>query len=228
MNRTTLVSALVTGSALLGAGYFYLRSDARLSRQRALASNIIPIITPVIDLRVAEDVMEALERVPGDEVTVVLHTLGGCVTSCVMICNALRAFPRSTAIVPYMATSGGTLIALNATQLQMGRSAALSAVDPIVHGQRAKHLPEEPKDPLQALAHEYQTAITRYLHDTLLARLPDLDEEALWTTVGVFLGEHAPHEWPIRRDEVAALGLPVSPAARMWGEMVDAYRKRWW
>lgn len=228
MNRTTLVSALVTGSALLGAGYFYYRNDARLSRQRALASNIIPIITPVIDLRVAEDVMEALERVPGDEVTVVLHTLGGCVTSCVMICNALRAFPRSTAIVPYMATSGGTLIALNATQLQMGRSAALSSVDPIVHGQRAKHLPEEPKDPLQALAHEYQTAITNYLRDTLLARLPDLDEEALWTTVGVFLGEHAPHEWPIRRDEVAALGIPVSPAARMWGEMVDAYRKRWW
>jgi membrane-bound ClpP family serine protease len=193
MNRTTIVSALVTGSALLGAGYFYLRNDARLSRQGALASNIIPIITPVIDLRVAEDVMEALERVPGDEVTVVLHTLGGCVTSCVMICNALRAFPRSTAIVPYMATSGGTLIALNATQLQMGRSAALSAVDPIVHGQRAKHLPEEPKDPLQALAHEYQTAITSYLRDTLLARLPGIDEETLWTTVEVFLGEHAPH-----------------------------------
>ena len=151
MNRTTLVSALVTGSALVGAGYFL----SRRPRPRALASNIIPIITPVIDLRVAEDVLEAMERIPGDEVTVVLHTLGGCVTSCVLIANALRQFPESTAVVPYMATSGGTLIALNARRLQMGRSAALSAVDPIVEGQRAKHLPDEPQDPTQALAHEY-------------------------------------------------------------------------
>ena len=30
------------------------------------------------------------------------------------------------------------------------------------------------------------------------------------------------------RDEVAALGLPVSPSARSWTEMVDTYRKRWW
>ena len=224
MNRTTLVSALVTGSALVGAGYFL----SRRPRPRALASNIIPIITPVIDLRVAEDVLEAMERIPGDEVTVVLHTLGGCVTSCVLIANALRQFPESTAVVPYMATSGGTLIALNARRLQMGRSAALSAVDPIVEGQRVKHLPEEPQDPTQALAHEYQLAITRYLQDTLMARLPGIDEKRLWDTVDVFLGEHAPHEWPIRRDEVVALGLPVAPAARAWTEMVDAYRKRWW
>ena len=56
MNRTTLVSALVTGSALVGAGYFL----SRRPRPRALASNIILIITPVIDLRVAEDVLEAM------------------------------------------------------------------------------------------------------------------------------------------------------------------------
>jgi len=224
MNRTTLVSALVAGSTLVGAGYVL----SRRPRHRALASNIIPIITPVIDLRVAEDVLEALERVPGDEVTVVLHTLGGCVTSCVLIANALREFAASTAVVPYMAISGGTLIALNARKLQMGRSAALSAVDPIVQGQRTKHLPEEPADPQQALAHEYQAAITRYLRDTLVSRMPDIDEKRLWSTVDVFLGEHAPHEWPIRREEVAALGLPVSPAPRMWAEMVDAYRRRWW
>ena len=225
MNRTAIVSALVAGSALVGASYFI---KSRRPGPRALASGIIPIITPVIDLRVAEDVLEAMEHVPGDAVTVVLHTLGGCVTSCVLIANALREFPQSTAIVPYMATSGGTLIALNARQLQMGRSAALSAVDPIVNGLRAKHLPENPTDPMQVMAQEYEGAITRYMRDTLAARLPGVDEEALWNVVSVFMGENTPHEWPIRRDEVAALGLPVSPSARSWTEMVDTYRKRWW
>ena len=189
MNKTAVITTAMAGAAFLGASFLLRRQqEPRVARY----STVIPIITPIIDFRVAEMVLEAMEHLPSDDVTVVLHTLGGCVTSCVMICNALRAFPRSTAIVPYMATSGGTLIALNATHLQMGRSAALSAVDPIVHGQRAKHLPEEPKDPLQALAHEYQTAITNYLRDTLLARLPGIDEETLWTTVEVFLGEHAP------------------------------------
>lgn len=224
MNRTAIVSALVTGSALVGAGYLLTKRP----RPRALPSSVIPIITPVIDLRVAEDVLEVMERLLGDEVTLVLHTLGGCVTSCVMIANGLRQFERSTAIVPYMAASGGTLIALNAGKLQMGRSASLSAVDPIVDGQRAKHLPEDSKDPNHARAQEYEAAIIRYLRDTLMTRMPGASEEVLWSAVSVFLGEHAPHEWPIRRDDVVALGLPVAPAARSWAEMVDAYRKRWW
>ena len=67
MNRTAIVSALVAGSALVGASYFL---KSRRPGPRALASGIIPIITPVIDLRVAEDVLEAMAHVPGDEVTV--------------------------------------------------------------------------------------------------------------------------------------------------------------
>lgn len=225
MNRTALVTALVTGSALVGAGYLLTRRP----RARALPSSIIPIITPVIDIGMAEDVLEVMEHLSGDEVTLVLHTAGGCVTSCVMIANALRQFEKSTAIVPYMAISGGTLIALNAQQIQMGRSASLSAVDPIVRGTRARHLPEdEPPNGLAALAREYEVAITRYVRDTLAARLPGAGEAALERAMDVFMGEHAPHEWPIRRPEVEALGLPVGPAAGSWAEMVDAYRKRWW
>ena len=155
MNRSILVTALAAGSALAGAGYWLSRRPS----PRALPSTVIPIIVPVIDLGFAEDVLEAMEHLRGDEVTLVLHTLGGCVTSCVMIANALRQFERSTAIVPYLAISGGTLIALNAQHLQMGRSAALSAVDPIVEGQRVKHLPEDDsKQPANARAREYEAA----------------------------------------------------------------------
>jgi pimeloyl-ACP methyl ester carboxylesterase len=224
MNRT-LVTALVTGSAIVGAGYFLSRRQP----PRALPSSIIPIITPVIDVGVAEDVLEAMEHLPGDEVTLVLHTMGGCVTSCVLIANALRQFGKSTAVVPYMAISGGTLIALNAHHLQMGRSASLSAVDPILYGQRARHVPgDESMKALHGLALEYQQAMTRYLRETLAARLPDAGEAALEQAMGVFMGDHAPHEWPIRRPEVEALGLDVTPAARSWGAMVDTFRKRWW
>ena len=225
MNRATLVTALAAGSALAGAGYLL----SRRPRPRALPSNVITLVTPVIDLGVAEDVLEALEHIQGEEVTIVLHTFGGCVTSCVLIANALRQFGRSTAIVPYLAVSGGTLIALNARRLQMGRSAALSAVDPIVQGQRVKHLPEdEAKHGPNALAREYEAAISGYLLDTLSERLPGASDQVLGQAMDTFMGEHAPHEWPIRRMEVAALGLEVSSAASSWARMVDAYRKRWW
>lgn len=223
MNRALLVTALAAGSALVGAGYL-LRSRPSA---RAFPSSIIPIITPVIDIGVAEDVLEVMGQLPGDEVTLVLHTAGGCATSCVMIANALREFERSTAIVPYMALSGGTLIALNARQLQMGRDASLSAVDPIVRGQRARHVPEAPS-PSKAHAREYELAIGRYLHDTLVERMPDASEVELGRAFDVFMGEDTPHEWPIRWSDVAALGLEVAPAARSWAEMVDTYRRRWW
>lgn len=224
MNRT-LVTALVTGSAIAGAGYLLSRRHT----PRALPSSIVPIVTPVIDVGVAEDVLEAMEQLPGDEITLVLHTMGGCVTSCVLIANALRKFGRSTAVVPYMAISGGTLIALNAQHLQMGRSASLSAVDPILNGLRVRHVSaDETMKGLHGLAQEYEVAMSHYLRDTLAARLPAANAAALDRAMGVFMGHHAPHEWPIQRPEIEALGLDVTPAARSWGQMVDAYRKRWW
>jgi hypothetical protein len=183
MNRTTLVSALVTGSALVGAGYFL----SRRPRPRALASNIIPIITPVIDLRVAEDVLEAMERIPGDEVTVVLHTLGGCVTSCVLIANALRQFPQSTAVVPYMATSGGTLIALNARHCRWAaaprcrRSTRSSRASAPSTCRRSRRTPRRRSRTSTRGDHALPA-------DTLMARLPGIDEKRLWDTVDVFMG----------------------------------------
>ncbi|MCY1004438.1 hypothetical protein OV079_02410 [Nannocystis pusilla] len=183
----------------------------------------------MIDVRVAEDVLEVMEKLRDGEVTLLLHTAGGCVTSCVMIANALREFERSTAVVPYMALSGGTLIALNARQLQMGRGASLSAVDPIIQGQRARHIPaDEPHNEISALAREYERAIGRHVHDTLVDRLPGASETELERAYDVFMGKDAPHEWPIRRPELEELGLRVSPASHSWFEMVDSYRRRWW
>jgi hypothetical protein len=215
--------ALAAGAAALGAvGYLYFR---RPEGPRGMGPPRIVLVTPVIDLRVAEFVLSALEKIDGDDVDVVIHTQGGCVASCVMIAKALRHFPRSTAIVPYMAISGGTLIALNANSLQMGRNACLTAVDPIVLGTRAKHMQDEPDASLRGLARDYETAITAFVRETLIERLPPGGR--LEDAMGVFMGRSSPHEWPVPREDVARLGIPVSEASPGWAGMVDA-RVRWW
>src|SRR5690606_19704464 len=142
----------------------------------------------------------------------------------VLIADAVRQLPRCTAVVPYMAHSGGTLIALSASTIAMGGNASLSAVDPIVRGNRARHIPKDRKHAkLHARAHEYEAAIGRYVRG-LLGR--HLDEGEVGRAMAAFMGQHAPHEWPIRREDARALGLPVIAADKKWSGYVDRLRER--
>ena len=222
MSRAVIITSLAAGAALMGVGYLGRRAELRAP----LTTGIIPIITPYIDIEVAEDVLAVMERLPNDRVTLVIHTLGGCVTACILIANALRQFRDSTAVVPYMAISGGTLIALSATHLEMGGRASLSAVDPQIMGQRVKHLAEgKDKPSIAALAREYEVAMRKYVGGILGAHLP---EERLAPAMELFMGDHAPHEWPIQRPEVEDLGIAVALARSKWAAMVDAHRGRRW
>ncbi len=222
MGKAIILTGLAAGAGLLSAG---------LLRRRALAgaprlTGIIPIVTPYIDIETAEGVLAAMERLPDDRVTIVLHTLGGCVTACVMIANALRQFRESTAVVPYMAISGGTLIALSARRLEMGGRASLSSVDPQIMGQRVKHLAESKDQPsIAALAREYDLSMRRYVQARLSELVP---KDRLGPTLDLFMGDHAPHEWPIQRPEIEALGIPVALAASNWAKFVDGHRGRIW
>ena len=222
MSKHVLLTGLAAGAALIGAGYLGRRALARAPH----LTGIIPIVTPFIDIEMAEGVLAVMEHLPDDRVTIVLHTLGGCVTACVLIANALRQFRDSTAVVPYMAISGGTLIALSATRLEMGGRASLSAVDPQIMGQRVKHLAEVKEKPsIAALAHEYDVSMRKYVRGALREHLP---EERLGPAMDLFLGEHAPHEWPIQRPEIEAVGIAVPPAASKWATRGDRYRGRAW
>jgi len=222
VNRVALF-AVATGAALVGAGYLLRRGDVRLS-SLGVSQDVIPIVAPFIDVNVADGVLAAMDQLRGDRVTIVLHTLGGCVTACVLISNALRQFRESVAVVPYMAISGGTLIALNAGRLEMGRYAALSAVDPMIMGQRVRHLAEVGNDKsVAALAREYEVAMQGYLRDTLRTHVP---EAKLKAAMGLFLGEHAPHAWPIRRPDIEAVGIPIKESADRWSSLIDRMRGR--
>ncbi|PCC73187.1 Serine dehydrogenase proteinase [Nannocystis exedens] len=192
-------------------------------RDRNVDPSVISIVTPVIGPWTAEDVLSQIERAPKSAVTLVLHTYGGAIGACVLIADAVRRLPRCTAVVPYMAHSGGTLIALSASTIAMGGNASLSAVDPIVRGHRARHIPNDSKHAkLRARAHEYETAIHSYVRG-LLDR--HLDEHEVARALPVFMGQHAPHEWPVRRDEARALGLPVIAAEKKWSTYVDGLRE---
>lgn len=230
MNRgTALAIAGLAGVGLLGTAAFVRRSN-----RRALSfvdHEVIPLITPVIDLRIAENVLAAMERMSGENVTVIIHTQGGCVASCVMIAKAVAQFQNSHAVVPYMAISGGTMIALSASNLSMGRNAALSAVDPIVMGQRAKNIEDGDNvsdHALGALAREYHLAVGAFLRETLARRLEGSSTTELDAAVSVFMGENRPHEWPISSEQVSGLGIAVSLTEPRWAPIVDEVRRRWW
>ena len=225
--KRAIITTAVAGAAFVGATYLLRRQQGPRAVERH--TPVIPIVTPVIDFRVAEMVLEAREHLPNDEITLVLHTQGGCVLSCVMIANGLRRFAASTAVVPYMAISGGTLIALNATRLEMGRNAALSAVDPIVSGVRVKYMPETSQDTEVLSARDYARSIEDYLRTTLTARQGSSASLAVVNrAMSRLMGDHTPHEWPIMMAEVAQLGIPVEPAPSRWANFVDEYRRRWW
>ena len=227
-NRAILISSLLTGAAAATGMYLFSRAKAEPRRLPVPTPgrNVVPILSPVIYPRDAGAVLSRLERLPEHEpLTLVLHTLGGCAVSSVMIADAVRHFDDVTAVVPYMALSGGTIIALGARRIELGKNAALSAVDPMIGGVRARHIPDDPPG-LRATASEYEQAIRRHVRESLQARLPSV--AAVDRALEVFMGLHAPHEWPIRRHQVEALGLPVSPATRVWSDMVDGYRGRWW
>ncbi|MBK7834186.1 MAG: hypothetical protein IPJ56_17910, partial [Gemmatimonadetes bacterium] len=192
MSKHLFLTGLAAGAALMGAGYLGRRNLARTQR----LTGIIPIVTPYIDIETAEGVLAVMERLPEERVTIVLHTLGGCVTACVLIANALRQFRDSTAIVPYMAISGGTLIALSARRLGWAGAPPVRG-RPQIMGQRVRHLAETKDKPsIAALAREYDASMRKYVRARLGERLP---ENRLGPAMDLLLGEQSPHEWPIQR-----------------------------
>ncbi|MBK8263794.1 MAG: hypothetical protein IPK80_20965 [Nannocystis sp.] len=223
-SRNALILATTGSVAALG---WYLQQRRTSARPQPLHSaRTIPIITETIDLGTAEQVLVAMERIPSDdELTLLLHTAGGSVAACVMIATALRRFERSTAIVPYLALSGGTLIALNAQNLQMGKDAALSAVDPVLDGVRVRHLSKASHE-RSASAAEYDRAMRAYLRHTIDRRIPHTSADHRGEVMKVFYGENAPHEWPILRIDMEMMGISVSDPHPMWGQIVEEIRGR--
>jgi ClpP class serine protease len=85
-----------------------------------------------IDVNDSEEVLRAIHLTdPAVPLDIVLHTPGGLVLASLQIARAIhRHKGRVTAFVPHYAMSGGTLIALAATEIVMSEYAVLGPVDP--------------------------------------------------------------------------------------------------
>src|ERR1700736_6617831 len=85
-----------------------------------------------IDIDDSEEVLRAIHLTDPDvPIDIVLHTPGGLVLAATQIARAIHKHKgKVTAFVPHYAMSGGTLIALAASEIVMSEYAVLGPVDP--------------------------------------------------------------------------------------------------
>src|ERR1700730_14624238 len=100
-------------------------------RQETMSFLGFPVLR-YIDVNDSEEVLRAIQltdpKVPLD---IVLHTPGGLVLASLQIARAIHMHKgKVTAFVPHHAMSGGTLIALAASEIVMTEYAVLGPVDP--------------------------------------------------------------------------------------------------
>jgi ClpP class serine protease len=87
----------------------------------------------MIDMDDAEALLRGLRRAGDRPVSIILHTPGGQYHAALQVARALRRHKAKTRVlVPHMAMSGGTLIALGADEIVMDPDAVMGAVDPQV------------------------------------------------------------------------------------------------
>ncbi|MFC3676572.1 SDH family Clp fold serine proteinase [Ferrovibrio xuzhouensis] len=173
-----------------------------------------------IDIDDAEDVIRAIRDTdPETPIDIILHTPGGLVIASLQIASALSQHRgKVTAIVPQLAMSGGTLIALAADQIIMAPHAMLGPIDPQIGGFPAASLARVVRDkPIARIddqtliyadigekaTHQVSIAacklLSRYMPEDKAVALADKLTRGQWT-----------HDYPITAEEAIELGLPVS------------------
>jgi ClpP class serine protease len=172
-----------------------------------------------IDINDSEEVIRALNltdaKVPID---LVLHTPGGLVLAAVQIARAIRSRQaKVTVFVPHYAMSGGTLIALAASEIVMDSHAVLGPVDPqlgeypaaslakVVSEKNINRIDDRTlimadvgRKALQQLRLEVQELLADKLPPERVKDLADKLSQGTWT-----------HDHPIGLKEAQSLGLPV-------------------
>ncbi len=172
-----------------------------------------------ITIEDSEALVAQIRRTPQDRpIDLIIHTPGGIALAAEMIAMAIRRrVAKVTAIVPFYAMSGGSLIALAADEILMEQESVLGPVDPQIQGFPARSLITLParkpietiSDQMVVLSEIAQRAVdqTREFVKWLLEdKLPKKDREA----VAIFLtGGYISHDTPIVLDVVREYGLPA-------------------
>ncbi len=190
-----------------------------MHRQETMSLLGFPLMR-YIDINDAEEVIRAIQMTdPETPVDMVVHTPGGLMLAALQIARAIKHHPaKVTVVVPHLAMSGGTLLALAADEILMGPHAVLGPVDPQIGQYPAASIlsvaeskrPADMDDQTLILAD-----VARKARDQARASVADLlsgrfspeeaDELARLLTGGTWTHDH-----PITADDAKAMGLPVS------------------
>jgi ClpP class serine protease len=191
---------------------------ALVHRQETMSFLGFPLVR-YIDVHDSEELLRAVRLCDGDcPIDLIVHTPGGLVLAAGQIARALRRHKgKVTVFVPHYAMSGGTLIALAASEIVMDPNAVLGPVDPQIGQSPAASVltvldrkkPEDIDDQTLILADVARKALTQVraaVLELLSDRMPPEKAEALADklTSGTWT-----HDYAITADEAIRLGLPV-------------------
>ncbi len=190
-----------------------------MHRQETMSLLGFPLMR-YISIDDAEQVCRAIQMTsPETPLDLVIHTPGGLMLAALQIARAIKQHPaKVTVVVPHLAMSGGTLLALAADEILMGPHAVLGPVDPQIGQYPAASIlsvaqakPVEQMDDTtliladQALKAQAQARASvaellagRFERDRA-SELADLLTSGRWT-----------HDHPITVQQAQQLGLPVS------------------
>jgi ClpP class serine protease len=172
-----------------------------------------------IDVNDSEEVLRAIHLTdPTVPIDLVLHTPGGLVLASLQIARAIQKHRgRVTAFVPHYAMSGGTLIALAASEIVMSDYAVIGPVDPqlgqypgasILKAVSRKPIAEVDDETL-ILADQAEKALAQVrdsVRELLTGKCPPekVEELACLLSQGTWTHDH-----PITFDTAKGFGLPV-------------------
>ena len=189
-----------------------------IHRQESMSLLGIPI-SRFINIEDSEHVLRAIRLTPPElPIDIILHTPGGLVLASEQIAYALQRHPaKVTVLVPHYAMSGGTMLALAADEILMDENAVLGPVDPqlgqypaasIIKVTKEKDI-NEIDDNTLILADMAQKAV-RQVENTIYNLLVDeIPEEKSWELARTFSEGRWTHDYPIKVDELKAMGIPV-------------------
>src|ERR1700726_2221714 len=172
-----------------------------------------------IDVNESEDVLRAIHLTdPAVPIDIVLHTPGGLVLAALQIARAIHKHKgKVTAFVPHYAMSGGTLIALAASEIVMSEYAVLGPVDPQLGQQPAASIlkavarkpVERVKDETLILADQAEKAIAQ-IRESVTELLATKTAEGKPEELARLLSEGTwTHDHPITYETAKSFGLPV-------------------
>lgn len=168
----------------------------------------------------SEKVLMEIHRTSDEQpIDIILHTPGGLVLAAEMIASALKRHPATvTAIVPFYAMSGGTLIALAADEILMEEFSVLGPLDPQIHGLASgsllRLLEKKPiesiSDEMVILADLAEKSI-REVKTFLKWLLEDkpMSEEDRELLAEFLTGGYVAHDKPLMFEAMLSYGLPL-------------------